>query len=169
MKEKFLLLLAVAVLLLCVACAPEAEVVAAPESLETPVPTEVPAPTEMPTQWPVFTPSPSWTPDTLWVELMDSVGICLLGSHTFKTTLPTGPRVTQITLYFSAGDAVYVFPVEESVWLPYEGFREFMGVSNEVEIDQFDRVLVSIKIDGQVVQLSLPLEDCPPPAWITPL
>lgn len=137
-KVQFLFSLAILLSLAsswCAACVPEAEVVAAPV--------------------------PTWTPDPLWVELMDNVGICVLGSYTFKMTLPTGPRVTQITLFFSAGDTVYTFPVEESVWLPYEGFREFMGVSNEVEIDQFDRVLMSIEIDGQAINLSLPLERCP--------
>jgi len=149
MKAK--VLLAIAVLVVCTACAP---VVAAPEPTLTPTKTPVPAPTLV--------------VDSLQEELEDKVGVCLLTPHQFLANLPTGPRVSRITIYFFVGDLAggqaYIFPIEKSVWLPYEGFREFLNVSGEVELDQYDRVLVSVNIDGRAFYLTRTLKDCPPRA-----
>lgn len=144
MKAK--LLLVIAVLVLCAACA---GVVAAPVATPTPKPT--------------FTSAPSPTTDPLVEELKENVRVCLLTPYQYLATIPVGGRVSSISFHWVVANSepthTYTIRVAKETWGGLSGYETFHFVST-YKLSR--KVWVGIVIDGRSITLHPAVDDCSP-------
>lgn len=152
------LMLAIAVLLLCTACA---GVVAAPEP--TPTPTKTPKPEAEP-ELVLVVPEPVATPDPLREELEKRVTVCRLTPYQYTATLPVGDRVSSISFHWIVADSdpthIHTIRMAEETWVSLEGYETFHFVS---VYPLGHNVWVDIEIDGRSITLYPTVKDCPSP------
>ena len=141
------LLAALAVLVICAACAPA---VAAPE----PTPTLVSIPT------PVGTPDPLWV--GMSVELQKNVGVCLEDSNKIKATLLTGPVMVTKLIWVTLAEGIQTHTVvvgeTQKETISYEVFP----LGSEKDLAKFDRVFVCVTIGDRKWEFGFPVESCTP-------
>ena len=145
MKKAKVLLLVLAVLLLCTACA---EVAAAPE----PTPTLVPIPT------PVGTPDPVWR--DLQAGLRKNTSICLVDQFQVEATLLTGPVVTTKLIWVTSELTFHIVTVAETR-KSRVGYERFV-IDSEKDLTRFDRVFVYTAIGEREWEFGFPVAFCQP-------